>query len=300
MEFVQFHPTALFTPDGDRFLISEAVRGEGAVLRNQEGEAFMERYHPQRDLAPRDVVARAIDAEMKRSGARHLFLDITGRPREELEERFPNIYHHCRSKGIFIEKDLIPIVPAAHYLCGGLTTNLKAETSLDGLYACGEATSTGLHGANRLASNSLLEALVLAHRGAESVDTFIQAAGPSGLPELPPWVDGDMQDSDEGVVLSHNWDELRRTMWDYVGIVRTTKRLERARTRVANLAREINDYYWNFRIEPRLVELRNLVQIAELVVECAMQRRESRGLHFTLDYPQQMPEGRDTVLVRRG
>jgi len=299
MEFVQFHPTALFTADGDRFLISEAVRGEGAVLRNQEGEAFMERYHPQRDLAPRDVVARAIDAEMKRSGARHLFLDITGRPREELEERFPNIYHHCRAKGILIEKDLVPIVPAAHYLCGGLTTNLQAETSLSGLYACGEATCTGLHGANRLASNSLLEALVLAHRGATAVDAFLKS-GPAELPELPPWVDGDTQNSDEGVVLSHNWDELRRAMWDYVGIVRSTKRLERARTRVANLAREINDYYWDFKIEPRLVELRNLVQIAELVVECALQRRESRGLHSTLDYPQQMPEARDTVVVRRG
>ncbi len=297
MEFVQFHPTALFTADGDRFLVSEAVRGEGAILRTPKGEAFMERYHPRKDLAPRDVVARAIDSEMKRSGAQHLFLDITGRSAEDLRKRFPNIYQHCAEKGIFIEKDPIPVVPAAHYLCGGVLTNLEGETTLKGLYACGEVACTGLHGANRLASNSLLEALVLAHRGAGAVETFLREQTPA-IPHLPEWVDGNVQDSDEGVVLSHNWDELRRTMWDYVGIVRTTKRLERARTRVSNLSREIHDYYWNFKMDARLVELRNLIQIAELIVECALQRKESRGLHHTLDYPSHLPEPRDTRMIR--
>jgi L-aspartate oxidase len=298
LEFIQFHPTAFYTTESDRFLISEAVRGEGAVLRNLQGEAFMERYDARKDLAPRDVVARAIDSEMKRSGARHVWLDITGRPAEGLRERFPTIYGHCAERGIFLEKDPIPVVPAAHYLCGGVKTNLRSETSLPGLYACGEVACTGLHGANRLASNSLLEAVVMAEHGARSVIELL-SAGVEATPELPSWVDGNLSDSDERVVLAHNWDELKRTMWDYVGIVRTTKRLERARARIQNLEREINDYYWNFKVETNLLELRNMIQVARLVVDCALQRKESRGLHYTLDYPERMPRAADTRL-RKG
>jgi L-aspartate oxidase len=297
MEFIQFHPTALYTRDNERFLISEAVRGEGAILRNTAGEAFMSQYHPQADLAPRDVVARAIDAEMKRSGARYVWLDITGRPADELRERFPTIYDACARHGIHIEKDLIPVVPAAHYLCGGVRTNLAAETSLPGLYACGEVACTGLHGANRLASNSLLEAVVLAHRGSHSVTQYLGGKKPAAVP-LPDWVDGDAHNPDERVVLSHNWEELRRTLWDYVSIVRTTKRLQRARKRVHYLEKEIHEYYWNFKVEPSLLELRNLVQVAELIIECALQRQESRGLHYSLDYPDKLPRARDSVVQR--
>ncbi len=297
LEFVQFHPTAFFSSDGKRFLISEAIRGEGAILRNSAGEAFMKRYHPRKDLAPRDVVARAIDSEMKRSGAEHVFLDITSRSREELEKRFPTIYAHCLANGLRLEKDFIPVVPAAHYLCGGVTTSLSGATSLKGLYACGEVSCTGLHGANRLASNSLLEALVLAHRAVHSVDGFL-AANPEKIYDLPPWVDGNVTDSDERVILFHNWGELKRTLWDYVGIVRTTKRLERARARIQLLSREINDYYWNFRVEPMLLELRNMVQVADIMVQCALQRKESRGLHYILDYPTLSPEALDTRVLK--
>jgi L-aspartate oxidase len=297
MEFIQFHPTALYSSTEDRFLISEAVRGEGALLRNLAGEAFMARYDERADLAPRDIVARAIDSEMKKSGARHVWLDITGRPREQLRARFPNIFDHCLQQGIDISVDRIPVVPAMHYLCGGVKTNLDSETGMAGLYACGEVASTGLHGANRLASNSLLEAVVLAHRAAAATERYLRG-DPPRAERLPDWIDGDLQDSDEGVVLSHNWDELKRTLWDYVGIVRTTKRLERARTRVANLKREIHDYYWNFKVEPRLLELRNLVEVAELIILSALQRKESRGLHYTLDYPRKLPTALDTVLRR--
>ena len=297
LEFVQFHPTAFFARDGTRFLVSEAVRGEGAILVNSDGEPFMERYHPRRDLAPRDVVARAIDSEMKRSGAEHVYLDITSKSGAELEERFPTIYNHCRKNGIRIEKDLIPVVPAAHYLCGGVATSLTAETSLKGLYACGEVACTGLHGANRLASNSLLEALVLAHRAVDSVHQFL-SAHPEEIRDIPPWVDGNVSNSDERVILFHNWSELRRTLWDYVGIVRTTKRLERARARIQLLSREINDYYWNFRVEPKLLELRNMIQVADLMVQCALQRKESRGLHYILDYPSSSAEALDTSITR--
>ena len=297
LEFIQFHPTAFYSPDGDRFLISEAVRGEGAILRNLKGEAFMERYHPSKDLAPRDVVARAIDAEMKISGSPHVWLDLTHHSASAIAERFPNIAAYCRTRGIEPSRKPIPVVPAAHYLCGGITTTTEATTTLAGLFACGEAACTGLHGANRLASNSLLEALVLAARGAQSIHRYLQSI-PSVQPGLPAWADGNVQDSDERVVLAHNWDELRRTMWDYVGIVRSTKRLERARARIRNLLREINDYYWNFKVEPSLIELRNMVQVADLVVECALQRKESRGLHFTLDHPRAQPEACDSVLIR--
>ncbi len=293
LEFIQFHPTALYSVRGDRFLISEAVRGEGAVLRNVAGEAFMKGYHPRADLAPRDVVARAIDAEMKRLGSRHVWLDLTRV--KDARGMFPTICERCAREGIDVTKDMIPVVPAAHYLCGGVRTNLHAETALAGLYACGEVACTGLHGANRLASNSLLEAVVLAHRGAEAVESYL-AGGPRPDTAAPAWVDGDAQDPDERVVLTHNSLELKQVMWDYVGIVRTTKRLQRARARLEILAREIEEYYWNFKVEPRLLELRNLALVAGLIIECALQRKESRGLHYILDYPAKLPEARETVV----
>jgi L-aspartate oxidase len=299
LEFIQFHPTALYTRDHERFLISEAVRGEGAVLRNAAGEAFMKKYHPRADLAPRDVVARAIDSEMKRVGSRHVWLDLTRLPAAEVRTRFPNICDVCARHGIDVTKQMIPVVPAAHYLCGGVKTNLHAETSLTGLYSCGEVACTGLHGANRLASNSLLEAVVLAHRGAEAVGKFL-ATNPARESSLPKWVDGDAQDSDERVVLTHNSTELKQTMWDYVGIVRTTKRLQRARARLEVLTHEIEEYYWNFKVEPRLLELRNLALVASLIVQCALRRKESRGLHYVLDYPKKLAKARDTVLRKKG
>ena len=295
MEFIQFHPTALYTLDNERFLISEAVRGEGAILRNFAGEAFMKRYDARGDLAPRDIVARAIDREMKMSGAPHMWLDITHRNADEVRGLFPNIYENCLRKGIDITRDRIPVVPAAHYLCGGIATKLDASTSVAGLYACGECACTGLHGANRLASNSLLEAVVLADRGATAVVEYLRAHRPDGI-ALPEWTAGDAGDADERVVLYHNWDELRRTLWDYVGIVRTTKRLDRARTRVDNLAREIQEFYWNYKVDARLLELRNLVQIADLIIRSALSRHESRGLHCTLDFPDKLPEAKDTEL----
>lgn len=294
MEFIQFHPTAFFSPDGDRFLISEAVRGEGAILRNMAGDPFMQDYDKRKDLAPRDIVARAIDLEMKQSGARHVWLDTREIGLKHLHERFPNIYAHCARRGISLEKDMIPVVPAAHYLCGGVKTNLDGETSLAGLYACGEVACTGLHGANRLASNSLLEAVVMANRGAVAVNNYLAEKVPKQS-KLPDWKDGDVRDSDERVVLSHNWEELKRTLWDYVGIVRTTKRLERARTRIQTLESEINDYYWNFKVDESLLELRNMILVAQLIIDCALQRKESRGLHFTLDYPKQKKKAKDSL-----
>ncbi len=297
LEFIQFHLTALYSSDGERFLISEAVRGEGAILRNAKGEAFMERYDPRKDLAPRDIVARAIDAEMKRLGSPHVWLDITRKSADELKARFPQIYDHCLQKGIDISKDFMPVVPAAHYMCGGVKTALDASTSIRGLYACGEVACTGLHGANRLASNSLLEAVVLANNAAAAVDDYLKNAQPPDC-DVPLWKDGDVRNSDERVVLQHNMGELQRTMWDYVGIVRTTKRLERALNRIENLHREIDEYYWNFKIEPALIELRNEVQVAMLIIRSALARHESRGLHCTLDFPDKLPAARDTVLKR--
>jgi L-aspartate oxidase len=294
MEFIQFHPTTLYSRTGERFLISEAVRGEGAVLRNLRKEAFMPRYHALADLAPRDIVARAIDNEMKQSGAPHMWLDITHRNAVFLRSRFPKIYQTCRQLGYDLAKDLLPIVPAAHYTCGGVATSLSGETDLPGLYACGEVACTGLHGANRLASNSLLEAVVVAHRAAASVERYLKRNAAAARPELPEWVDLGGTDPDERVVISHNWDELRRTMWDYVGIMRTTKRLERARTRVATLEREIQEYYWNFSVDRQLLELRNLATVARLVIACALQRHESRGLHAIADYPDRLREARDS------
>lgn len=295
LEFVQFHPTALYTLDGERALISEAVRGEGAVLRDLKGNAFMKNYHPQADLAPRDVVARAIDNEMKQSGAPHVWLDITGRSEEELRKRFPHIFETCLRRGINMSRDMIPVVPAAHYLCGGVRTNLDGETGLAGLYACGEVACTGLHGANRLASNSLLEAVVVAHNAAKSVAAYLEIHDMSGV-AVPAWVDGATTDSDERVVLSHNKDELRSVMWDYVGIVRTSRRLNRAKTRIGVISKEIHDYYWNFKVEPALLELRNLAQVAELIIECAMQRKESCGLHCMADHPGRAASKYSTVV----
>ncbi|GAB5558435.1 MAG: L-aspartate oxidase [Synoicihabitans sp.] len=298
LEFIQFHPTTLYSADNKRFLISEAVRGEGAVLRNLEGEAFMGRYHPQADLAPRDIVARAIDTEMKASGSPHVWLDITHRNKTYLSKRFPKIYRACKAAGFDLANDYVPVVPAAHYTCGGVATNLAGETDLPGLYACGEVACTGLHGANRLASNSLLEAVVVSHRASISVARYLKqpaTAKPRTNP-LPEWVDLGGHDDDERVVISHNWDELRRTMWDFVGIMRTTKRLERARTRIANLEREIQDYYWNFSVDPELLELRNMTTVARLVIACALQRHESRGLHAIADYPKTRKRALDSKL----
>ena len=298
MEFIQFHPTAFYSKDSsERFLISEAVRGEGAILRNMKGEAFMQKYDMRKELAPRDVVARAIDSEMKESGARHLWLDTRAIPPRKMHEHFPNIYEHCARQGIALESDMIPVVPAAHYLCGGIKTDLNAETSLAGLYACGEVASTGLHGANRLASNSLLEAVVLANRGAAAVESYLNRAVKK-VASIPDWIGGDVRDSDERVVLLHNWDEVKRTMWDYVGIVRTSKRLERARTRIQTLEKEINDYYWNFKVDESLLELRNLILVAGLIIDCALQRKESRGLHFITDYPGKNDAANDTKVRR--
>lgn len=297
LEFIQFHPTAMYSRDGERFLISEAVRGEGAILRNAKGEAFMARYDARKDLAPRDIVARAIDSEMKRLGSPHVWLDITHRSAEELKSRFPQIYEHCLEKGIDISKSYMPVVPAAHYMCGGIRTKLDASTTIKGLYACGEVACTGLHGANRLASNSLLEAVVLADNASRAVDSYLKEVPQESI-DVPLWKDGNVRDPDERVVLHHNMEELKRTMWDYVGIVRTTKRLERALNRIENLHREIDEYYWNFRIEPALIELRNQVQVAMLIIRSALARRESRGLHYTLDYPEKLSSARDTILKR--
>jgi L-aspartate oxidase len=295
MEFNQFHPTCLFHPAARSFLLTEALRGEGAYLRLPSGERFMPRFHEQAELAPRDIVARAIDHEMKRLGVDCVYLDITHKSPEFIESHFPTIKSECLKFGIDITKDRIPVVPAAHYTCGGVLTDLNGCTDLKNLYAIGETAFTGLHGANRMASNSLLECMVFAWSAAEHIHKVFDA-----IPEptiATPWDESRVTSSDEDVVISHNWDELRRFMWDYVGIVRTGKRLERAEHRIQMLKKEIQEYYTNYKISRDLLELRNLALVAELIVRSAMKRKESRGLHYTLDYPETSEIAWDTILV---
>jgi L-aspartate oxidase len=283
MEFFQFHPTCLYHPEARTFLISEALRGEGGVLRLTDGTAFMHRHHPMKDLAPRDVVARAIDYEMKRTGAEHVLLDMSAQTASYLKQRFPNIHSECMKYGIDMTAGPIPVVPAAHYMCGGVVVDLEGRSSLPGLYAIGEVTCSGLHGANRLASNSLLEGLVYGHRAAAALAA--QKAEPFDPPSVPEWDVGSAVASDEAVIVVHNWEELRRFMWNYVGIVRSDKRLRRAARRVALLQEEIREYYWQHLISRDLLELRNIADVAELIIGCASTRQESRGLHYTLDHP---------------
>jgi len=293
MEFMQFHPTCLFHPKANNFLITEAVRGEGGHLLLPSGERFMDKFDPRAELAPRDIVARAIDYEMKRLGVEHLFLDISHKNEDFIINHFPTIYAKCLQLGIDITKEPMPIVPAAHYTCGGVLTNMAGETDISGLYAIGETASTGLHGANRMASNSLLECFVFGKATAEHISTHLPPLSHSTVPE---WDDSQVTDSDEDVVISHNWDELRRFMWNYVGIVRTVKRLERALHRIDLLKGEIQEYYSNYRISKDLLELRNLVVIGELIVRSALARQESRGLHYVLDYPELKTTIADTIL----
>ena len=292
MEFVQFHPTCLYHPHAKSFLISEAVRGEGGLLKLPDGTRFMPKYDQRGELAPRDVVALAIDNEMKKRGLDCVFLDISHQPAEFIMAHFPNIYQRCLSLGIDITSEPIPVVPAAHYTCGGVVTDLSARTEIDRLYAVGEVSHTGLHGANRLASNSLLECVVFGRAAAQA----ILSAAPVPMVVVPEWDESQVGDVEEEIVLAHNWDELRRFMWDYVGIVRTDKRLQRAARRIALLSEEINEYYQNFRVSNDLIELRNLVATADLIVRCAQLRHESRGLHASRDYPQTNAIAMDTVL----
>ena len=298
MEFNQFHPTCLYHPHAGSFLISEAVRGEGGILRLPNGERFMQRFDERAELAPRDIVARAIDHEMKRIGADCVYLDISHRSAEFIHGHFPNIAEKCASLSIDITRDAIPVVPAAHYSCGGVVVDQHGRSDLAHLYVIGEASCTGLHGANRLASNSLLECLVFARRAAGKIQT--QLDRPITVPYIPKWDESQVRDSDESVIIAHNWDELRRFMWDFVGIVRTDKRLQRAQHRIDLLKQEVADYYANYTITSDLIELRNLLHVADLIVRSALQRRESRGLHFTLDHPQQSAHPQDTILFPGG
>ena len=295
MEFIQFHPTCLYHPQERSFLITEALRGEGGLLKLPDGTRFMPEHDERGELAPRDIVARAIDFEMKKHGLDYVLLDATHLGEAFLKEHFPTIYARCMSLGIDIAKQPIPVVPAAHYTCGGVVTDLHGRTDLPGLYGVGETTYTGLHGANRLASNSLLECVVLGRTCAEDIQSQI----PESVPKLPSWDDSQVSDADEEVVIAHNWDELRLLMWNYVGIVRTTRRLERALHRIKLLRSEIDDYYAAFRVSRDLLELRNLVDCAELIVRSALSRQESRGLHFSRDYPRTLPVSFPTILCKK-
>ena len=294
MEFNQFHPTCLYHPQARSFLITEAMRGEGAYLRLPDGERFMLRFDERAELAPRDIVARAIDYEIKRLGIRHVWLDITHKDESFVREHFPTLYARLLELGIDITKDMIPVVPAAHYTCGGVVVDEHSQTDIIGLYAIGETSYTGLHGANRMASNSLLECFVYGMSAAKHIESHFNAD--YAFPPVPIWDDSQVTNPDEDVVILQNWDELRQTMWNYVGIVRSTKRLERALHRIEMLKKEITEYYQDYQVSKNLIELRNLVLVSEMIVRCAMQRKESRGLHFTLDYPELLPELRKTIL----
>lgn len=295
MEFNQFHPTCLYHPQARSFLITEAMRGEGAYLRLPDGERFMLRFDERAELAPRDIVARAIDYEIKRLGIRHVWLDISHKPDEFVKEHFPTLYARLLELGIDITKDMIPVVPAAHYTCGGVVVDEHSQTDLAGLYAIGETSYTGLHGANRMASNSLLECFVYGMSAAKDIEAKFNSH--FDIPTVPEWDASQSTNPDEDVVILQNWDELRQTMWNYVGIVRTTKRLQRALHRIEMLKKEITEYYQDYHVSKNLIELRNLVMVSEMIVRCAMQRKESRGLHYTLDYPELSPELRKTVLT---
>lgn len=295
LEFNQFHPTCLYHPQARSFLITEAMRGEGAYLRLPDGERFMQRFHESAELAPRDIVARAIDYEMKRLGIRHVWLDITHQSEEFVKAHFPTLYERLLELGIDITKEMIPVVPAAHYTCGGVMVDVHSQTDIAGLYAIGETSFTGLHGANRMASNSLLECFVYGMSAAKHIVSLYPDV--ASLPDVPKWDASRVQNPDEDVVILQNWDELRSSMWNYVGIVRTTKRLERALNRIQMLKREIEEYYQGYVVTKNLIELRNLVLVSEMIVRCALQRKESRGLHYTLDYPELADEIRDSVLI---
>lgn len=298
LEFMQFHPTCLYHRESRNFLITEAIRGEGGELVNSKGEPFMKKYHTAGSLAPRDIVARGIDAEIKKSGEACVYLDITNKPVDFLKAHFPNIFTKCLEYGIDMSKQAIPVVPAAHYLCGGVVTDVNGQSDLNGLFVIGESACTGFHGANRLASNSLLECLAMAHNCGELLnkkwpEILVQTAIAA---EPLPWAKPENTDSDEMIVISHMWDEIRRLMWNYVGIVRSTKRLRRAQQRLKNIKQDVKEYYSNMKVHSDIIELRNIAIVAELTVECALRRHESRGIHYSLDFPATEAQAKDTIL----